>query len=173
MIRTLSVADSSSTPANAALELRRRASIDTSYLSLARQQQEREEKERLHLKLLEQQAQQQKPESLRRRYRLSAEVARERQTARTANRVAHAANATHAVEFVWPYEGKQVYVCGSFGNWMARMPMNKEGDAWKLTLDLYAGTHQYKFIVDDVWCYDVAQPTRVDAEGNTNNFIRV
>lgn len=53
-------------------------------------------------------------------------------------------------------EGSRVYVAGSFNGWDPKEHELRpdEGGAFSTTLLLDQGTHQYKFIINDVWCVD-------------------
>lgn len=76
------------------------------------------------------------------------------------------------VEFCWPYGGNKIYLSGSFNEW-GRTPLNHipHQCGASITLNLYPGTYEYKFIVDETWCYDVNKETKQDSNGNTNNVI--
>jgi len=144
--------------------------------SLAFLQQKREESERQR-DLIEEgfyaaelEARREAENCSRRRYRMSTEV----QVTARRNSVPMTLTPTvsTAVEFCWPYEGKEVALTGTFCQWK-KHPMVKEGNTWKATLRLFPGSYQYKFIVDDNWYFDVNKPACTDSEGNTNNFVRV
>eukprot|EP01116_Phalansterium_solitarium_P008410 TRINITY_DN222_c0_g1_i5.p1 TRINITY_DN222_c0_g1~~TRINITY_DN222_c0_g1_i5.p1 ORF type:complete len:160 (+),score=4.89 TRINITY_DN222_c0_g1_i5:133-612(+) len=78
------------------------------------------------------------------------------------------------VEFQWPYEGSKVSLAGSFTNWADRSLLHKDPDGvWRATLKLYPGVYTFKFIVDDNWYFDMSKEHTRDAEGNTNNVVRV
>ena len=51
----------------------------------------------------------------------------------------------------------EVYVAGSFNKWDPKAtPMARVGSGpWTARLDLPAGRHEYKFLVDGEWCCDV------------------
>jgi 1,4-alpha-glucan branching enzyme len=126
-------------------------------------QQKREEKERLERQRLVSSA---------REYRLSAEIARDRQAGRRVPMSLQSSPAL-ATEFAWPYAGQQVFIIGTFSCWRDKLPLEFENGVWKTTLKLFPGTYQFKFIVDNAWCFDSSQPTSTDNNGNTNNVIRV
>ncbi|KNC72844.1 hypothetical protein SARC_14595, partial [Sphaeroforma arctica JP610] len=46
-------------------------------------------------------------------------------------------------------------------------------EEFSLTLDLPIGTYQYKFIVDEEWCYNPDQPQINDRSGAVNNIVEV
>ena len=51
-------------------------------------------------------------------------------------------------------DAREVFLAGTFNAWDPhRQPMkrNKEG-VWTATLELPAGTYEYKFVVDGRWC---------------------
>eukprot|EP01116_Phalansterium_solitarium_P019420 TRINITY_DN539_c0_g1_i3.p2 TRINITY_DN539_c0_g1~~TRINITY_DN539_c0_g1_i3.p2 ORF type:complete len:197 (+),score=29.15 TRINITY_DN539_c0_g1_i3:61-591(+) len=164
LVRWPSASDAPAT--NAVVELRSK-----SHQSLAYQQQKREEEARR-----KQQQQKDAPVPLR-RYRLSAEIARDRQVVRGASRFPVALMQQCAgtkTEFCWPYGGENVTVCGSFSNWTQKIPLTKDDDGvWKTSLPLPVGTYQFKYVVDGTWCYDMKKPTCTDSAGNTNNFVRI
>lgn len=53
-------------------------------------------------------------------------------------------------------EGSQVYVAGTFNCWNPKEHQLTPDDngAYCTTLRLPKGTHQYKFVINDVWCVD-------------------
>lgn len=52
------------------------------------------------------------------------------------------------------YEATNVCVAGAFNGWdPATTPLARgAGGSWEVTLDLPAGRHEYKFVVDGEWC---------------------
>jgi len=76
--------------------------------------------------------------------------------------------------FIWPYDGNQVSLAGSFNNWTPQ-PMKRDNElGFTLSIPLENGTYQYKFIIDGRrWCYDLLHPTSTDDRGNRNNVIEV
>lgn len=68
-----------------------------------------------------------------------------------------------------------VAVAGSFNNWnQSQYFFAREGDEWVCRVDLPAGKHTYKFIIDGDWITDPANPaTEVDERGNVNSVIVV
>jgi len=76
------------------------------------------------------------------------------------------------VKFDWNHGGSNAFLCGSFNDWKP-LCMNKHNDnTFTLTLPLSPGAHQYKFIIDNIWCYDTQKPL-VQYNSNINNFIQV
>ena len=49
--------------------------------------------------------------------------------------------------------------------------MKKNGNEFTLVKTLDRGQHQYKFIVDGLWCTAPDLPTVADGHGNLNNFL--
>jgi len=80
---------------------------------------------------------------------------------------------TVPTEFKWSHGGDEVFVTGSFNDWQGkiRMTPNEIGE-FMLVLNIPAGTHQYKFIVDEEWRLNPDSPT-VEEQGVTNNIIEV
>lgn len=72
-------------------------------------------------------------------------------------------------------EAKKVTVYGSFNEWSGRKAdMKRQGEHWKVTLDLPIGRHSYKFRIDEEWITDPTNPsTETTAEGHTNSVIEV
>jgi hypothetical protein len=69
----------------------------------------------------------------------------------------------------------KVVVTGNFYSWNPRgISMNPTVDGWSLPIYLRDGTYAYKFIVDNEWMTDPANPSvRKDADGNMNSFIEI
>ncbi len=69
----------------------------------------------------------------------------------------------------------RVVVTGNFFNWNPRgVPMNPTSDGWSLPVYFRDGTYAYKFLVDNEWMADPANPTlRKDVNGNLNSFIGI
>jgi hypothetical protein len=52
-------------------------------------------------------------------------------------------------------EARSVQLSGTFNEWSTlRTPMQRTANGWQVTLDLPAGKHLYKFIVDGRWMHD-------------------
>ncbi len=73
--------------------------------------------------------------------------------------------------------GSRVYVAGTFNGWdptahpMAYCP---EDGLFKASLRLPAGTHEYKFVVNDVWKMDDACPHwALSSRGTLNSVVKV
>jgi Icc-related predicted phosphoesterase len=70
--------------------------------------------------------------------------------------------------FSWNYNGNTIKIGGNFNNWnLIDMP-NKQ-----IELDLDYGIYEYKFLVDNVWCYDILKPNIINEYGSRNNIISV
>lgn len=54
-------------------------------------------------------------------------------------------------------EARQVAVAGTFNNW-SLTPLERGDNSWAVTLDLTAGKHSYKFLVDGRWMVDPQNP---------------
>jgi hypothetical protein len=72
-------------------------------------------------------------------------------------------------------EAKKVVVTGNFFNWNQRgLAMQKTDDGWALPIWFRDGTYAYKFIADNKWMTDAANPVEhKDKEGNDNSFISI
>jgi hypothetical protein len=70
-----------------------------------------------------------------------------------------------------------VYLAGSFNQWQPRLtPMTPDADkrVWTLMLNLPAGAHQYKFVVNGTdWRSDPTAPAIDDGNGNLNSVVWV
>lgn len=52
-------------------------------------------------------------------------------------------------------DANAVYVAGTFNGWdPGKNPLRKKDGVYTTTLLVPRGTHEYKFIVDDIWCPD-------------------
>lgn len=73
-----------------------------------------------------------------------------------------------------PYSQK-VAVVGNFNNWNPReLFMTKTDDGWVLPVYLRDGTYTYKFITDNQWYTDPANPeVRKDGHGNINSVLSI
>jgi len=75
--------------------------------------------------------------------------------------------------FVWPYEGAEVAVAGSFNNW-EKVPLTRGPKGFHATIELATGTYEYKFVVDGRrWCYDILKPNQFNDAGHRNNVITI
>ena len=71
--------------------------------------------------------------------------------------------------------GSAVFLAGSFNNWepLAQAMADKKGEGvYTATLSLPAGDHQYKFVIDGVWCTDPGCADSVQNGYGTNNSVR-
>jgi hypothetical protein len=67
---------------------------------------------------------------------------------------------------------KKVIVAGSFNHWREdELAMNKTATGWELPYTLGAGNYEYKFIVDNKWITDPANP--ISSPGSGNSFLIV
>lgn len=69
----------------------------------------------------------------------------------------------------------RVFLAGSFNDWVPdNIPMQRQGNAWAVSLELPGGKHWYKFVVDGKWIADPANPFREhDGMGNINSVVVV
>jgi len=71
-------------------------------------------------------------------------------------------------------DAKKVYVGGSFNNWeRGLIPLTKTKTGWALSLIIPPGNYGYKFVVDDRWMTDPANPRSMVEGGIVNSFISV
>lgn len=79
------------------------------------------------------------------------------------------------IEFWFQAEsGKEIFIAGSFNNWNpARTKLKDTGDGlYKVTIHLSHGTHEYKFVMDDIWLIDPKNPETVEnAFGSMNSVV--
>lgn len=69
---------------------------------------------------------------------------------------------------------KQVQVAGSFNFWSRRThPMVRKGDVWVGEIEAESGRQTYKFIVDDAWITDPANPATEKMGEFTNSVLIV
>ena len=76
------------------------------------------------------------------------------------------------VVFEWPYKGDIVHFACSVDDWKQHT-MYKGRDNFYYKVFLNYGKYEYKFIVDDVWCYDITKETIDNIFGSKNNIINV
>ncbi|MGA2106595.1 MAG: isoamylase early set domain-containing protein [Syntrophorhabdales bacterium] len=68
----------------------------------------------------------------------------------------------------------QVFVAGCFNGWdPTANPLEQEKGTWKCTLAIEPGEHEYRFVVDGVWCDDPANMSRRRNEFGTQNCVLV
>jgi len=78
------------------------------------------------------------------------------------------------VVFEWSYGGTSVFIAGSFNNWCPTKMQKTTDGTFQVTLTLEPGIHEYKFIVDQNWCYDINKPhTSNPVAGAINNVLEV
>ena len=70
-----------------------------------------------------------------------------------------------------------VKVVGTFNDWNTSeeslMKRKKDG-TWSKRIPLAPGTHQYRFLIDDVWAEDPQNSSRVDNSfGGKNSVIKI
>nr|XP_040053901.1 5'-AMP-activated protein kinase subunit beta-1a [Gasterosteus aculeatus aculeatus] len=75
--------------------------------------------------------------------------------------------------FRWTGDGKEVYLSGSFNNWVNKIPLIRSQNTFVAIVDLPEGEHQYKFYVDGQWTHDPAEPVVTSQLGTVNNIIQV
>jgi hypothetical protein len=77
----------------------------------------------------------------------------------------------------WNYGGASVSVTGAWDGWREKVHMTRNECAGGLFLCvLYlpcGGEFQFKYYVDENWQCNPSWPTQTDAQGNTNNVVRV
>lgn len=74
---------------------------------------------------------------------------------------------------VWPNPGSEVLLTGSFDGWTTQTKMEKSATGvFSVSLKLYPGKYEIKFIVDGVWKIDPLRPT-VHNNGFENNSLIV
>ncbi|XP_070018877.1 protein PTST homolog 2, chloroplastic-like isoform X2 [Nicotiana tabacum] len=72
---------------------------------------------------------------------------------------------------VWTNSASEVLLAGSFDGWTTQRKMEKSrGDVFSVSLKLYPGTYEIKFIVDGKWKIDPLRPT-VHNNGHENNLL--
>ncbi len=72
--------------------------------------------------------------------------------------------------------GKKVSVAGSFNNWCPTSKILKDKDGsgiYRGCILLPAGNHEYKFVIDDVWCTDDQNPNFVSNDLGTLNSLLI
>lgn len=69
-------------------------------------------------------------------------------------------------------DAKKVIVAGSFNNWDQKaFQMTKVNGVWEFPINLRPGKYTYKFIVDESWMLDPANPNWEDNEYGTGNSV--
>lgn len=106
-----------------------------------------------------------------------AEVATTGPRATTAKpAVKKAAPKTQRVTFnVRAEVGSRVYLAGSFNNWdpTDKEMTDKKGEGlFTATVNLPAGAHQYKFVIDGTWCADPECAEWIQNDHGTLNSVK-
>ncbi|MEM6720850.1 MAG: glycogen-binding domain-containing protein [Bacteroidota bacterium] len=72
-------------------------------------------------------------------------------------------------------QAEKVILSGSFNKWNEELfEMKKAEDGWYLTLQLRPDVYEYKFIVDNIWITDEANPNQKENEfGGYNSLIDI
>jgi len=68
---------------------------------------------------------------------------------------------------------KEALLIGSFTNWKETIQMVKSDNDFVTIVELPEGKHQYKFIIDGRWEYDLTEPSLDDGHNSRNNIITV
>jgi 1,4-alpha-glucan branching enzyme len=84
-------------------------------------------------------------------------------------------------EFAYAADGKplqSVHVSGTFNSWLepgTALALDAASNTWKLSLELAAGSYEYKFVLDGkTWVPDPSNPqTRDDTFGGINSVLTV
>eukprot|EP00252_Welwitschia_mirabilis_P013466 TRINITY_DN29617_c0_g1_i1.p1 TRINITY_DN29617_c0_g1~~TRINITY_DN29617_c0_g1_i1.p1 ORF type:complete len:202 (-),score=49.02 TRINITY_DN29617_c0_g1_i1:120-656(-) len=72
---------------------------------------------------------------------------------------------------VWPNSASEVLLAGSFDGWTGKRKMEKsDAGVFVLSLLLYPGRYEIKFIVDGIWRVDPQRPV-VYNNGHENNLL--
>jgi 1,4-alpha-glucan branching enzyme len=72
-------------------------------------------------------------------------------------------------------QAAQVFIVGCFNEWSpAANPLERDEEGtWSCTLAIEPGEHEYRFIVDGVWCDDPANMFRRPNEFGTENCVLI
>ena len=73
-------------------------------------------------------------------------------------------------------EDSKVFLAGSFNDWdpTAKEMTDKKGDGvFTATLNLPAGSHEYKFVIDGIWCADPECADWIQNDLGTLNSVKV
>ena len=71
-------------------------------------------------------------------------------------------------------KGKAVYLSGEFNGWdpaAKKMSYKARSGIYAATVKLAAGTYQYKFVIDGVWCADPENADSVPNDQGTFNSV--
>jgi hypothetical protein len=98
---------------------------------------------------------------------------RERNDQRSYNSIVFCPN--HLFQLAGNTNARKVFLAGNFNDWRPfSLNMIKTQQGWELPAYLPEGTHFYKFIVDQQWITDPANPDkRNDSNGNLNSVIGI
>lgn len=69
-----------------------------------------------------------------------------------------------------------MYLYGTWKNFQVAHKLQRSANPpyfFETTLYLLSGTHEYKYLVDNVWMYDMNEKTVRDGHGSFNNVIEV
>jgi len=72
-------------------------------------------------------------------------------------------------------EGSKVFLAGSFNDWdpTAKQMVDKKGEGlFVVTVNLEPGAHQYKFVIDGIWCADPECTDWVHNDHGTLNSVK-
>jgi len=72
-------------------------------------------------------------------------------------------------------EGSRVFLAGSFNGWnpTVKEMVDKAGDgAFVANVNLSAGMHEYKFVIDGIWCADPECSDWVQNDHGTLNSVK-
>jgi len=76
--------------------------------------------------------------------------------------------------FYWSHAGASfVFITGTFNNWNKTAMLRASDGTFHITIDLPLGMHDYKFIVDNKWRYDITKSIVKDERGNINNCVHL
>ena len=79
----------------------------------------------------------------------------------------------YKTHFSWNGNANNVFIITSL-DWSKKIKLNKiEYNLFEIVMNLPFGTHEYKFIVDDIYSYDDNKPIIKNSYGNFNNIIFV
>ncbi|CAA7036185.1 unnamed protein product [Microthlaspi erraticum] len=96
-------------------------------------------------------------------------IVREKQ--RKIDHASRALRLLRTASIVWPNSASEVLLTGSFDGWSTQRKMKKaENGVFSLTLKLYPGKYEVKFIVDGQWKVDPLRPI-VTCNGYENNVL--
>lgn len=72
-------------------------------------------------------------------------------------------------------QAAQVFVAGCFNEWdLTANPLEQDEEGtWSCTLAIEPGEHEYRFVVDGVWCDDPANMSRRRNEFGTQNCVLI